>query len=294
MTEKKEIRAKVCPYIGRSDDQESFFAFPAPANRCFRVEKPEGIAGSHQARFCLTARFSECPVNSPSFSGPLPVVIRSSLRRGRWRRLKRGTRLGLILLVSITILALIALWWFWNDIVGAPAPVSAPTHTSVSVNSQATIPPTRTDIPVLLPTNPPTPTPALVTPSPQLTLTLTPGPDLDTTIGPASPFLIHRVKEGDTLFYIAETFNSSVEAILAANGLEGLPLWVDKLLVIPVGDVNVGDLPVFDVYQVPPEGTTVIQVAELFHSDPEAIRVYNNLGEGEDLPSGRWLIVPYE
>jgi LysM repeat protein len=196
--------------------------------------------------------------------------------------------------VSITILALIALWWFWNDIVGAPAPVSAPTHTSVSVNSQATIPPTRTDIPVLLPTNPPTPTPALVTPSPQLTLTLTPGPDLDTTIGPASPFLIHRVKEGDTLFYIAETFNSSVEAILAANDLEGLPLWVDKLLVIPVGDVNVGDLPVFDVYQVPPEGTTVIQVAELFHSDPEAIRVYNNLGEGEDLPSGRWLIVPYE
>ena len=294
MTEKKEIRAKVCPYIGRSDDPESFFAFPAPANRCFRVENPEGIAGSHQARFCLTARFSECPVNSPSFTGPLPVKLRSSFRRGRWRRLKLGTRLGLILLVSMTIVALIALWWFWHDIWGPSSPVTVPTHTSVGVISQATIPPTRTEISILLPTNPPPPTPALVTPSPQLTPTPTPGPDLDTTIGPASPFLIHRVKEGETLFYIAEIFTSSVEAILASNDLEGLPLWVDKLLVIPAGDVNVADLPFFVVYQVPAEGAAVGLVAELFHSDAEAIRVYNNLGEGEDLPSGRWLIVPYE
>lgn len=293
MTEKKEIRAKVCPYIGRSDDPESFFAFPAPANRCFRVDKPEGIAGSHQARFCLTARFSECPVNSPSFTGPLPVDLRSSFRRGRWRQLKRGTRLGLILLVSMTIAAVTAVWWFWHDIWEPSSPVTVPTHTSVGVISQATIPPTQTEISILFPTNPPPSTPTPVpSPSPQLTLSPTPGPDLDTTIGPASPFLIHKVEAGETLFLIATTFNSSVEAILAANALEGLPLWVDELLIIPVGDVNVGDLPVFDAYQVPPEGTTVIQVAELFNIDPEAIRVYNILGEGEDLPSGRWLIIP--
>lgn len=295
MTEKKEFRAKACPYIGRSDDPESFFAFPAPANRCYRVDKPEGIAGSHQARFCLTARFAECPVNSPSFTGPLPIDLRSSFRRGRWRRLKRSTRLGLILLMSITIAAVVALWWFWEDIVGAPTPVEVPTHTSVVIISQATTPPTRTEISILRPTNPPPPIPTLVhTPSPQLTLTLTPGPGLDTIMGPASPFLIHKVEAGETLFFIATTFNSSVEAITAANDLGDLPLWVDKLLVIPVGDVDVANLPIFAVYQVELDQTTVNQIAELFHTDPEAIRAYNNLGEGEDLPSGRWLIVPYE
>lgn len=294
MTKRKEIRAKACPHIGRSDDPESFFAFPAPANRCYRVDKPEGIAGSHQARFCLTARFSECPVNSPVFTGPLPVEIRSSLRRGRWHRLGRGTRLGL-LLVSVTIVAVSTLWWFWEDIWGTSSLVTVPTHTSVGVISQATPPPTRTEISTLRPTNPPPLTPTLMhTPSPQLTLTPTPGPGLETIIGPASPFLIHKVKAGENLFYIATTFNSSVEAITASNDLEGLPLWVDKLLVIPVGDVNVADLPFFVVYQVPPEGTAVGQVAELFNSNPEAIRAYNNLGEGEDLPPGRWLIVPYE
>jgi len=115
---------------------------------------------------------------------------------------------------------------------------------------------------------------------------------MDTIIGPASPFLIHKVEAGETLFFIATTFNSSVEAITTANDLGDLPLWVDDLLIIPVGDVNVVNLPLFDVYQVPPEGTTVLQVAELFNTDPEAIRIYNNLGEGEELPAGRWLIVP--
>lgn len=293
MTEKKEIRAKACPYIGRSDDPESFFAFPAPANRCFRVDNPEGITGSHQARFCLTARFSECPVYSTAFTGPLPVEIRSSRRRGRWRHLKRRTRIGLILLLLIAIAAVTAAWWFWEDIAGAPTPMTAPTPTSVEVISKATSPPTLTEISMIRPTNPPPSTPTPVpTPSPQLSPTPTPGPALDTIIDPASPFLIHKVNEGETLFYIAETFNSSMEAIIAANALEGLPLWVDDLLIIPVGDVNVVNLPLFDVYQVPPEGTTVLQVAELFNTDPEAIRVYNNLGEGEELPAGRWLIVP--
>jgi hypothetical protein len=293
MTEK--ISTMACPHIGRSDDPESYFAYPAPANRCFRVDKPEGIAGSHQSRFCLTARFSECPVNSPAFTGPLPVEIRSSLRRGRWHRLGRGTRLGPILLVSITIVAVTAVWWFWYDIVEVPTPVTMPTHTSVEVISKATLPPTRTEISILHATNPPPSTPAPVhTPSPLMPPTPTQGPGLETIIDPASPFLIHKVEAGEALFYIADTFNSSVEAIRAANDLGDLPLWVDQLLVIPVGDVDVSGLPSFAAYQVPAEQTTVGRVAELFNSNPEAIRVYNNLGEGEDLPPGRWLIVPYE
>jgi hypothetical protein len=92
--------------------------------------------------------------------------------------------------------------------------------------------------------------------------------------------------------FLAVQYNTSIEAIRAVNGIENALLWVDQLLVIPFGMTEVSHLPAFVVYQVPPEGQTVDQVAQLFAASQEDLRLYNTLGARPELPGGRWLIIP--
>jgi hypothetical protein len=52
---------RICPYLGRSDDPDSYYAFPADANYCYTKQAPFPIPRYHQASTCLGENWTACP-----------------------------------------------------------------------------------------------------------------------------------------------------------------------------------------------------------------------------------------
>jgi cell division septation protein DedD len=50
-----------CPLLGLPDDQLSRFSYPSVGHRCRADDRPRPIDLGHQAAFCLTAMYPECP-----------------------------------------------------------------------------------------------------------------------------------------------------------------------------------------------------------------------------------------
>jgi LysM repeat protein len=118
--------------------------------------------------------------------------------------------------------------------------VIPPTATETPLPPTSTDTPTETASPV--PTDTPTPVPTdtpthtntpTATFTPSMTFTLTPSPTVDNTQYPGR--YIYTVQRGDTVAAIATTFNSSIAAIIAANGLnENGLIFVGQSLIVPV------------------------------------------------------------
>lgn len=108
----------------------------------------------------------------------------------------------------------------------SPSPTSTPTWTLTPTRSP-TPTSTTTATASSTPTSTNTPTPS---PSPTATMieTLTPTPSLT-----ATPF-IYSVKAGDTLYDIAARYDTTVNAIMEANGLTSTRLSVGQQLIIPL------------------------------------------------------------
>ena len=49
----------------------------------------------------------------------------------------------------------------------------------------------------------------------------------------ASPFLIHTVRAGDSLSEIADTYNTSVQALREANGISGSTIFIGQEILYP-------------------------------------------------------------
>jgi LysM repeat protein len=101
----------------------------------------------------------------------------------------------------------------------SPTPTSSTTPTSSST-------PTATSIPTTLPS--PTATP---------TETFTPAPSAT-----ATPF-VHIVASGDTLYDIAARYDTTVQAIMEANGLTSTRLRIGQQLVIPLATATLTPSP---------------------------------------------------
>jgi LysM repeat protein len=118
---------------------------------------------------------------------------------------------------------------------------------------------------------------------------------LDVVIGTDYKFVIHQVSTGEDLSQYAKKYNTSVAAILAVNyGLAG-PVWVDVLVVIPVGFTDFSKLPSFVVYEVKPEerGNSVADIAKRLRVNPLDLKYYNGWTSDGDRPLvGDLLLVP--
>ena len=288
-----EPREAACPHLSSFRDVTTFYAYPSAANGCGRAAPPAPLPGSHQARFCLTARHTECPLNAPSWSGTFPPEVRAAAEREWGRRRPRSMRRRLLwVILSIVFVGAIAVaGWALSDSIpaatagpGGQAQAVAPSREPAGIPSR-----TPSASPSPSPTAPPTLAPS-DTPAPLFTAT--PGPALETPIGLAPTYLIHSIQTGESLSSLAQAYITSPQAIQAANRLEGLPLWVGQLVVVPVGINDPTGVPGFAVVQVAEPGETLSDVAARFAADPESIRRYNALSEDPWLPAGRWLIVP--
>jgi hypothetical protein len=90
----------------------------------------------------------------------------------------------------------------------------------------------------------------------------------------------------------AEKYHTSVDAILAVNYNLKTPMWVDALVIIPVGFTDVSSLPSFETYVVTETGRTAESLAQELGVDPRDLKYYNAIGDGEALLVGDWLLIP--
>ena len=69
---KATMRSRVsgpCPYLGIVEDPATSYAFPTPANCCFRTKSSDAIELQHQQDFCLTSRYTSCRLFQESKHG---------------------------------------------------------------------------------------------------------------------------------------------------------------------------------------------------------------------------------
>ena len=301
----------MCPNIGGPKDTDVFYQFPSNWNRCYRPEKAQPVSQTHQSDYCLCERFSECQVFKADWDGvfpvdlkPLPVVVEAP-GRSKWSRQQKWIVNSFVALaivfVAVAFLGLHTpsgqaafLARLGISAPGEPVRALNPTATKLppTADQAATeLSPTQTLLPsaTIAPTATSEPT---RTPAPTSTPFPTPGPGFGTPFGPGSGFVIHVVVVGESFTSIARKYDSSPEAISAINlTYEGASLWIGQQLVVPVGLTDAGDLPEFTIIFTT-EIISLDEIARLYASEPGEIRFYNEIGESDDVPPGRWLIIP--
>lgn len=93
----------------------------------------------------------------------------------------------------------------------------------------------------------------------------------------------YEVKEGDSLWSIAQNFGISIETIIWANNLENLLIKPGQKLLI---------LPVSGVMHFVKEGDTISKIAQMYQAKVEDIISFNELQSPDDIYIGDILIVP--
>ncbi len=143
---------------------------------------------------------------------------------------------------------------------------------------------------------------ATSTPAPVLTITGLPSPTVTatrkatptSTPTPAVP-ITHTVRPGESFYSIAALYNTTVEAILAANGLaESHVLQPGDVLVIPNGSpiiVTPVALPVTITHKVQP-GETLSGIAERYGVPIERIMEANGIEDPSLIHEEQELVIP--
>ena len=272
-----------CPYLGLEDDADTSLAFPSVWNTCHRGRRTVSPSLEHQAEHCLNENHRNC-VAFPDGQATLPLPHRL---RASYNDTKKSqpSAYQSFAFIFIGILVLLGLGWGFL----------AQRHT----------PPTVSEIPSLTMTVLMTPVAtqtAALTPIPTFTMAVTPKPlltgeavskrQLDQPIGSDYQFVIHKILYGENLNQFASRYNTSIEAILMVNYDLKTPVWVDELVIIPVGFTNVSALPAFEAYEVPRADMSLQVLALGFGVSLKDLRYYNAVGMDESLRVGEWLLIP--
>ena len=274
-----ELDAQVCPCLGLKDDPETSYSFPSHANHCFRSGSCTALRLDYQRKCCLSGDHTECELFRAA-AGVFPKrFIGTAHRSWQLSSAFRKFLLGLFVILGVTG----ALVWL---ILSGPGGIPA---SSPGVNPQDPLTPIieNTFTP---PQNTAVPSPSSTVRLPTSTLLVLHA--LDVPIGTLTPLVIHQVSEGESLEVLASHFNTTSEAIIAINYDFFLPLWPNALIVIPLGQVNVIDLPQFEPYHVK-EAISLNDLAADLSVDIEMLKVYNLVGSDHVFAVGDWVLIPH-
>lgn len=287
MTDPKSKKGMtICPYLGLVDDPETTISYPSISNYCHR-SKPAGIiVFDHQQQYCLDERHTSCPVFQREKPGPLPKEIRvrqpGITETHPWlpvAALLSIIALGIALSMIFGIIKLPSLFGVEEQIANTKLPPTAPIPTSTNIPTR--VPPTATA------TISPTSIPPTVTPTQQAYRLL------ETPLPEYPNLMIHRLKEGEGINLLAQLYNTTSAAISAVNYNLAPVLWINSVIVIPVGATDVAGLPKFSTYEVQRSGISIEEFSQSNQLDADQLKKYNVLPDGYILTQGEWLIIPH-
>jgi hypothetical protein len=279
-----------CPHLSLRYDAATYSAYPSINNACYRGQRPETPKISHQRTFCLSPKYINCAFLNNQEMKKFPREIKYKFDN-RYQNLHTKIILGVL-----AVLAAVTMVYIWavggnesGGILEKPSqtPMMSPTVSTADAPRSSD----STAVVLVSPTYVPTSTasPTTVTPT-------VPDPvlALETPIGGQYQFIIHRVLVGESLQFFADQYNTSREAISAANKNLIVPLWVGSIVVIPVNTNDRSEIPAFLTHQIEEEGITVSLIAEKFSVQKETLAFYNNLDTEHILHQGEWLLIPQE
>ena len=293
---------RACPYLGLFEDAATWIGYPHPNNSCHRSKSAEFIEPTHQQNYCLSSNYTSCERYQQGLEIPPPPEFRRISTQLANRKILLIAGLAAIIVSGLIGLAIFTLLQSRS----ASSPESAVSPTSAALALYATnsltviqpateVPPSDTPAP-----EPPTQMPATVTLAYTATntSTVTPtsqptqGPGLGTPFGPDNGYILHTMQTGESLGSLANQYDTSVAVIQKANLLvEGASIWPGTTLVILVGRKDANSVQKFRVIQIE-SPTTVSEISQQYASTEEDLRLYNELGAGDFIPIGRWLIIP--
>lgn len=279
----------MCPYVGMIDDPKTSTVFPDNCNACHRADPPRAVVLEHQRIYCLTDRHTECEGYINGWENGFPRSLRNKNCRSHKGTLRRKPALvWAIALAVLGLLVLLGVFVVYPNL-DQIAIFSSQTETPVEViqasatDQDIASTPTSTNTPTVEPTQTPPPTP---TPTP------TAGPAMKTPFGsPQLQLLVYEVAEGDSLAYIANIYNTTTDILMALNGRESLSIRIGEIIVVCVDCTDMPDLPPLQALFLR-EDTRLEDLAEDCDCSTAELRRWNDLGEGDWIRGGRWVVVP--
>ncbi len=293
VTENNNVDELSCSLLGTKRDRSVCFYFPTHQNYCHCVKTPEPVRLDHQEEFCLTEKHSECLVFKQEGEKHLPKEILGE-EPGHIPAPK-DRRFWITIPLIIAFAALMTLFLFQSA--GFFDQQSSTAFSGNEGDLHFPIEPTESstnnkiDLLFLLPegmetSQVPTAT-ARISQNPP-----TPGPGFSTPVGISQKYLVHQVKSGESLQYIANLYNSSLSSISEINALiEGIPIQENQVIVVKPGATEDSDFPQLKAILIH-QKTYVSSIATKYAATVEELIDLNDLGNQDTVPAGRWLIVP--
>ncbi|MEW5828983.1 MAG: LysM peptidoglycan-binding domain-containing protein [Chloroflexota bacterium] len=296
----------VCPYLGVREDRETSFAFPSMWNCCHLSRSLSPVALEIQRSQCLSEGHSRCPVFERGEKARLPSGYRLKHPPEKGSRRFRAFFLVFVLLlgagaawmafsgedVSSTVAGL---WSGMRTAVPALGGLasSTPGFTPAAATESAVTTPA---LIVIQPSDTPYPSQTASPASTNVsTLAVTTcGYALDAPINAGKyQFVIHKVSEGESMDLLESRFGTTTNAIQTANYFLPVPLWVDMVIVVPVGSADLSSLPAFEPYYVTGASASLEALARNLSVTADALREYNGWTSECQVFSG-WMLVPRE
>ena len=295
----------VCPYLGTREDKETSFAFPSMWNCCHLSRTVSPVSLELQRTQCLTANYARCPV----FVGGEKVRLPADYRLKHSPE-KGSRRFGAFFLVLALLLGAAAAWMAFSgeDVSSTAAGLwsgmrtavpalgglasSTPGFTPAAATPSAISPPA---LIVIQPSETPYPSQTASPVSTEATTSLTIcGVSLDVPIASGNyQFVIHKVSEGESMDLLETRFETTTNAIQAANYFLPVPLWVDMVIVIPVGSADLANMPAFEPYYVAGASASLEALAKNLSVTADTLREYNGWNSDCQVYTG-WMLVPRE
>lgn len=289
-----------CPHIGLQQDPDSLVSYPTAANLCYRCRPQVTPSREHQSLYCLSSEYRACPIIQ---AGDKEITLPAELQ---WNQQRSGVEsligaqnwdssvIGLLIVFALAIIVIMGIWMFKLS------------SSFVASAGQATLPPPELNRAIYTPTSPllsqtPSPGDATQNASP-LVSSLTPAVSteisplvlipLDTPLGSARKFIIHRMLEGENLQLLARRNKTKQELILQTTYNLSVPVWAGKLVVIPVNQSDLEGVPLFEPYEITQTEISTAELAQLLGVDLPDLEFYNAC-VGCRFQKGSWILIPH-
>ena len=291
-----------CPYLGLATDPTLCYSYPHEKNHCHHVTKPEAVDSIYQENTCLTSEYNKCIVYENTDIKKLPKEMKYSRGKSK-KKLSNPRRIGAIIAISSAFLILFNSQNIIQDYFSTgPLPenrlIAIETESLLTVQLPSAVnfqdTPVQTTQTALFEANA-TISPPAETQTSTVTLLAfsTLGPDMMTPFGPGGQYILHTVQPGESLTFLALTYETTTEVLERLNVFqEGSSFWVGRIiLVIPnrLDPSGIGPMQVIRVEVI----TNVDDISEEYGVSPNDLRSLNSLGNGDLVLAGRWLIIPF-
>jgi len=305
---------KSCTYLGMYDDPSTSYAFATNSNFCHRIKPNQTINLAHQTRYCLSPEYPTCPIyQTPNVESNSNQISEHGVSDKR--KITTPSRFWGLSILIFSILAIMLIIYNFsnkgstshkplstNDLISSSSEEMNIITGTITVAASKVTPfasmPRITQSAIFTSTSSlfPSPTPIqTTTPSITLSPTLlspTPGPKLGESFGPDDHFILHLVKQGESLSIIAQTYQTTVEVLRTINNVvQGASVWADTVIVVIPGQEDITNLTKFKVIQLE-EPTDINQLAIEYKFSIDELKYLNELGDSSIIPAGRWLIIP--